>query len=108
MEKSELFNKKETGWKNISEERKESIFQFSEEYIYFLNKVKTEREAVHFVEKMLKENGFCNVCEKENLVAGDKVYYINHDKSMYIAVIGSEPLENGLQTHYMKITDLLI
>lgn len=97
MEKSELFNKKETGWKNISEERKESIFQFSEEYIYFLNKVKTEREAVHFVEKMLKENGFCNVCEKENLVAGDKVYYINHDKSMYIAVIGSEPLENGLQ-----------
>ena len=97
MEKSELFNKKETGWKNISKESKDSIFKFSEEYIYFLNKVKTEREAVHFVEKMLKENGFCDICQKENLVAGDKVYYINHDKSMYIAVMGTEALENGLQ-----------
>ena len=97
MNKEELFNKKETGWKNVSDENKENIFKFSDEYIYFLNKVKTEREAVHFVEKMLKENGFCNVCEKENLVAGDKVYYINRDKSMYIAVIGQEPLENGLQ-----------
>ena len=37
MEKSELFNKKETGWKNISKESKDSIFKFSEEYIYFLN-----------------------------------------------------------------------
>ncbi len=96
MEKEELFNKRETGWKHISKERKEDIFRFSDEYMYFLNKVKTEREAVQFVGKMLKENGFCNVSEKENLVPGDKVYYINHDKSMYIAVMGKEPLENGL------------
>lgn len=96
MEKEELFNKRETGWKNISEESKEKIFKFSDEYIYFLNKVKTEREAVHFVEKMLKENGFCNIYEKEILTQGDKVYYINHDKSMYIAVIGNKPLEEGI------------
>ena len=96
MNKEELFNKKETGWKNISEESKEKIFKFSDEYIYFLNKVKTEREAVHFVEKMLKENGFCNICEKETLIPGDKVYYINHDKSMYIAVIGNRQLEEGI------------
>lgn len=96
MEKEELFNKRETGWKNISEESKEKIFKFSDEYIYFLNKVKTEREAVHFVEKMLKENGFCNICEKETLTQGDKVYYINHDKSMYIAVVGNKPLEEGI------------
>jgi aspartyl aminopeptidase len=96
MEKSELFNKRDTGWKNISEESKEKIYTFADEYMYFLNKVKTEREAVHFVKKMLKENGFANICEKETLVPGDKVYYINHDKSMYMAVIGREPLENGL------------
>ncbi len=97
MEKEELFNKKETGWKNISDECKERIFKFSDEYIYFLNKVKTEREAVSFVKKMLDENGFCNITSKENLQQGDKVYYINRDKSMYIAVIGKEPLANGLK-----------
>ncbi len=97
MEKEELFRKRETGWKNISEDCKERIFKFSDEYIYFLNKVKTEREAVKFVKKMLDENGFINLASKKQLSQGDKVYYINHDKSMYIAVIGKEPLENGLR-----------
>ncbi len=45
---------------------------------------------------MLNENGFSNINSKEKLVPGDKVYYINHDKSMYIAVIGKEPLTSGL------------
>lgn len=95
--KEELFNKKEIGWKNISDESKSNIFKFSDEYIYFLNKVKTEREAVKFVKKMLDENGFLDINTKENLVEGDKVYYINHDKSVYIAIIGKEPLQNGLK-----------
>lgn len=97
MSKEELFNKKEIGWKNISDETRNNIFKFSDEYIYFLNKVKTEREAVKFVKKMLEENGFLNINSMEKLSAGDKVYYINHDKSMYIAVIGKEPLTNGLK-----------
>ncbi len=46
---------------------------------------------------MLNENGFCDITTKDILVPGDKVYYINHEKSMYIAVIGKEALENGLQ-----------
>lgn len=94
--KEELFNKRESGWENISEENKQNIFKFSDEYIYFLNKVKTEREAICFVKNMLDENGFCDVGAKEKLQPGDKVYYINHDKSMYITVIGKEPMEKGL------------
>ncbi len=94
--KEELFNKKVSGWENISEENKEKIFKFSDEYIYFLNKVKTEREAVCFAKKMLDENGFKDINKLEKLKKGDKVYYVNRDKSMYIAVIGEEKLENGL------------
>ena len=97
MEKEELLNKKEVGWKNISSESKERIFKFSDEYIYFLNKVKTEREAVKFIKKMLDENGFCDINLKEQLKSGDKVYCINRDKSMYVAIIGKEPLVNGLK-----------
>ena len=32
----------------------------------------------------------------ESLHAGDKVYYINREKSMYLAIIGNEDIENGL------------
>lgn len=94
--KEELFNKRVTGWENISEENKKNIFKFSDEYIYFLNKVKTEREAVSFARKMLDENGFKNINTMERLQPGDKVYYINRDKSLYVAVIGRQKLENGL------------
>lgn len=94
--KEELFNKKVVGWENISEENKQNIFKFSDEYIYFLNKVKTEREAVCFVKKMLEENGFKDINSVETLKLGDKVYYINREKSIYVAVIGKEKLEKGL------------
>ena len=94
--KEELFNKKVSGWANISEENKQNIFKFSDEYIYFLNKVKTEREAVSFTKKMLDENSFRNINELEAIKPGDKVYYINRDKTIYAAVIGEEKLENGL------------
>ena len=94
--KEMLFNKKENGWLEVDEELEKTIMKFSDEYIYFLNKGKTERECVAFAKKMLDENGFKDVCECKTLKSGDKVYYVNRDKSIYAAVIGKEKLEDGL------------
>ena len=45
--------------------------------------------------------------------SGDRVYFVNRDKSMYLAIMGTDKLENGLQIiahisgkmrmHYIKI-----
>ena len=94
--KDMLFKKKENGWLNVDSELEKVIMKFSDEYIYFLNKGKTERECVAFAKKMLEENGFKDICKCETLKSGDKVYYINRDKSIYAAVIGKEKVENGL------------
>ena len=94
--KEMLFNKKENGWLEVDSELEKVIMKFSDEYIYFLNKGKTERECVAFAKKMLDENGFKDIAECETLKSGDKVYYINRDKSIYAAVIGKEKLEKGL------------
>ena len=91
-----LFNEKKSGWEDLSEEQKETIFTFAEEYMYFLNHSKTERETVISVKDILNKNGFSNICNKEKLETGDKVYYINRDKSIYAAIIGMEKLEQGL------------
>ena len=56
--KARLFNKKECGWENLREEEKTKIDTFGNEYIYFLNKCKTEREAVEFSKEILQKNGF--------------------------------------------------
>ena len=91
-----LFNKKEVGWNSLSQNEMNSLMKFSDEYMYFLNNGKTERECTSFGKKMLEENGFKEISTKQDLKPGDKVYYINRNKSVYAAVIGNEKLENGL------------
>lgn len=94
--KDKLFNKKENSWLKVDEEKNKLIMNFSDEFIYFLNKGKTERECASFAKKMLNENGFKCICEYERLNPGDKVYYINKNKSVYAAIIGSQKVEDGL------------
>ena len=94
--KEYLFNEKKCGWDTISEEKKFEIDKFSTEYMYFLNKCKTERECAEFIKQILEENGFTNLRDKLVLLPGDKVYYMNRNKTIYAAVIGEKPIEAGM------------
>lgn len=94
--KNTLFRKAKTGWEEIDETRKQDIFDYCKNYMDFLNCSKTEREIVKSSKELAEANGFKNIREYETLKAGDKVYYNNRDKSMYLAVIGENPIENGI------------
>ena len=96
MERKDIINNKKTGWLNLNEVEKKNVFEFSEGYMDFLNKSKTEREFAKNAKELLDNNGFINIEEKSTLNIGDKVYYINRNKCVYIAVIGKEVLSNGL------------
>ena len=62
----------------------------------FLNKAKTEREIIKETERLAREKGFKSLNEYSELHPGDKVYYINREKNIYLAVIGEETLEGGV------------
>ena len=94
--KDYLFDSKKYGWDSLSDEQKLAISKFSDEYIYFLNKGKTERDASEFIVDVLRENGFTDIKEKMLLSAGDKVFYVNKYKAVYAAIIGTKPMESGL------------
>ena len=94
--KESLFRETKTGWKGIEEGVKNSIFEFCDRYIEFLNKSKTEREIIRSVKQLAEAKGFKNINEYSSLKAGDKVYYINRDKSMYLAIIGQNSIEKGM------------
>lgn len=96
MERKDIINNKKTGWLSLNEEEKKNVFEFSIGYMDFLNKSKTEREFAKNAKELLDNNGFINIEEKNTLNIGDKVYYINRNKCVYIAVIGKEVLSNGL------------
>ena len=96
-QKNNLLNKKEIGWKNLDTREKEAIFSFSNGYIKFLNTAKTEREAVCVAKEIAESNGFRDISTFDKLNPGDRVYFVNREKSMYLAILGTEKLEKGIQ-----------
>ncbi|MGN1327120.1 MAG: aminopeptidase, partial [Clostridia bacterium] len=94
--KEKLFNSKKNGWETISQEEGQKIFQYCEGYMDFLNKSKTEREIVKNAKQIAQEHGFRDIEQCENLQPGDKVYYVNREKNLFLAVIGKENIENGI------------
>lgn len=69
---------------------------FCESYKSFLDSAKTEREAVVTTIARAKEEGFVEYKQGMTLNAGDKIYYNNRGKAIILAVIGTEPIENGV------------
>ena len=91
-----ILNKKESGWKNLNDSEMNKILDFSDGYIKFLNRSKTEREANKNIILELQEKGFKDINSVDSLKPLDKVYFNNRGKSVFAAVIGSEKVENGL------------
>ena len=93
--KEKLFYNPKHASEVISQEETNKADAFCEEYKSFLNKAKTEREAVVYVLEKAKKNGFVEFDRAKKYNAGDKVYYNNRGKSIILAVIGKKGLESG-------------
>lgn len=71
---------------------------FCDGYKKFLDTAKTERLAVKEIVKQAQANGFSEYTFSNNqaLSAGDKVYYVNNNKSVILAVIGYQNCDKGM------------
>ena len=94
--KEKLFNKKDNGWETLGSNQKEEVFDLSKKYMNFLNVAKTEREFIKHARKLANENGYKDIMEFDTLKPGDKIYFVNREKSMYLAIIGEKSIEEGL------------
>ena len=94
--KKELFHEKENGWEKADEAKKNEIFKLSKNYMDFLNVAKTEREFIKQARKLADSHGYRDIIEFQTLKPGDKVYFVNREKSMYLAIIGEESMDNGM------------
>lgn len=84
-------------WVDASEEKKKQIFQFAKEYMDFLTVSKTERMATKEAKRLALEAGFKNLDDVEELHPGDKVFAINKDKNILVAIIGKQSIEEGMR-----------
>lgn len=93
---SDLLKENKSSWENMNDDLKNRVFEFAKDYINFMNKSKTEREIVANAERIARENGFKSLDEYSELHPGDKVYFVNRFKNIYLAVIGNRSIEEGL------------
>lgn len=91
----ELLCNDKNGWEEASETEKKAILKFCDGYIKFLNTCKTEREVVKEAISLAEKKGFKPLDKFKTLKAGDKVYFINRDKNIFLAVIGANPIADG-------------
>ncbi len=94
--KEKLLMNKKSGWETVSEEEKKDIYTFADEYMYYLNRSKTEKEIVENSKDILIKNGFKDISEYKELKPGDKVFSVNRDRNLFAAVIGENGLKDGL------------
>ena len=95
--KKNLFQDKKNAYKLMSNADIQKCNDFCEGYKSFLNKSKTEREAVKFAISTAKKFGYVPFVKGMSLKAGDKVYYNNRDKAIIFAVIGKEDISKGVK-----------
>ncbi len=93
--KSKAYEAK-NAWLEMADAEIEEIFLFNDDYASFLEKNKTEREFVKSAVDMLEENDFKKLEELDSLSAGDKIYSVNREKELIVAVIGKKDLTEGL------------
>lgn len=94
--KEQLFLQKKNAYLRMSDAEIKKCDKFCEGYKAFLDAAKTEREATVFIEREAKTKGFVPFDKNKTYKAGDKVYYVNREKSVILAIIGKEPIENGV------------
>ncbi len=90
-----LLRNPKNGYDRISSEEIAQINTFSEGYKVFLDRAKTEREAVNAAEVMLRAAGYTPYQRGMRLKAGDKVYSVNRGKALAAAVIGKDLFVDG-------------
>jgi len=91
--KKRLMRELKPAWDHYTDKAKKETLKFSDKYKEFLSGVKTEREAVEWIVANAEKNGFNNFLKKR----GKKFYKVNRDKSIALAIIGREPVLEGIR-----------
>ena len=83
--------------KQMSDAEVKKADKFAEGYMSFLNTAKTEREITTFMEEKAKSLGFSEFDKSKKYKAGDKVYRVQRNKAILMAVIGKRPITDGVK-----------
>ncbi len=93
--RSSLLAAPKNGYTKLTDAQRGEMNEYCKRYSAFMDACKTEREATAWTVAAAEAQGFKPLIPGEALKPGDKVYRNNRDKSILLAVIGSESMNAG-------------
>ena len=93
--RSKLFYEQKNGYDLIGTEERIAVEDYSREYMDYLNRSRTEREAVVNAIAIAESKGFVPYVPGMELKPGLKIYKNNRGKALMLAVIGKKSLAEG-------------
>ena len=81
---NELKYNKKTVYEKADKTIVSDAFAYSEGYKNYLDGGKTEREALKLSIEMAKAHGFCEYHIGDTVTHGDKLYYNNRGKNLFV------------------------
>mgnify|MGYP000528432532 FL=1 len=95
--KEALFLDKKNGVSTLEPSQIKAADTFCEPYKTFLDQAKTEREAVQTAVGLAEQAGFTRFDPDKKYSAGDRIYTVNRNKNILLAVIGTDGCKNGVR-----------
>ena len=93
--RSKLFYEQKNGYDLIGTEERIAVEDYSRAYMDYLNRSRTEREAVANAIAIAESKGFVPYVPGMELKPGLKIYRNNRGKALMLAVIGKKSLAEG-------------
>ncbi len=90
-----LLSTPKNGYSDLTIAQKAEMEDYCKRYAAFMDACKTEREATTWTVATAQSHGFKEMVPGMEVKPGDKVYFNNRNKSVILAVIGSESLAKG-------------
>ena len=89
--------KKQTVFEKAGKEVVDAAYDYAKGYAAFLDAAKTEREATNECIKIAEAAGYREYSFGMPMKAGDKFYYNNRGKNVFMFKIGTEHINNGIR-----------
>ncbi len=96
-EKENLSYEKKTVYEKAGAAVVNEAYEYAKNYVKFLDASKTEREAVAESIRIAEAAGYRIWNFGDPIQAGDKLYYNNRGKNVFLFRIGTEPINNGIR-----------
>lgn len=97
MKKEDLIYEKKTVYERGGQDLTNRAYAYAEGYKTYLDRSKTEREALTTSIAMCEAKGYRPYRLGDPIHVGDKLYYNNRGRNLFVFSVGSEPINEGIR-----------